>query len=73
MRVSTYHQRGLGCRPHTQGTAKRNASQQPVALGQANLGVGDGTGGFTFHAVLMSPGYDLADIGDLNGDGKYGT
>ena len=32
--------------------------------------IGDGVGGFTFHFLFVSPGYNLADVGDLNGDGK---
>ena len=41
-----------------------------AANGAAFLGIGDGIGGFTFHPLFISPGYNLADIGDLNGDGK---
>src|SRR5205085_2597868 len=38
--------------------------------GAAYLGIGDGTGAFTFNPLYISPGYDKSDVGDLNHDGK---
>ena len=50
------------------GKADLRIVQQEHRVGY--LGIGDGTGAFTFYSVFLGPGYDTIDVLDLNGDGK---
>jgi hypothetical protein len=39
--------------------------------GAAFLGVGDGAGNFAFNPLSISPGYNLADIGDSTATARW--
>src|SRR5437660_2196986 len=58
------------CALATSMATARPTSSYTTHTGLAYIGMSNGNGTFAFQSLFWSPGYDIVETGDINGDGR---